>query len=879
MSLESLQQNYSDATGFVFDRTLTPPKYLGQAFLVSKSRAVTCASVVFNYTEAPWALSMNFVHPNITDGVKAVTLHNDFDKVAARKWYLAQTGTPGDQLVLPNDMASIALDFTKMEPQLDKVGELHRALTLPFTAEGVEASGNFKGAEFQSTLLNVLQSQRSGLLTIIDSRNIPIARIQVAPGLIQKCYYRGLLGEIAFFEFIYRKPGEGYYFQPIADFNWGNVRDITAPADALLEEAERRVNELPQMITYLGGNDSRYQQRVDTVDPAAVSENVQWLVERLWASLDGYMTVDKLSERVGADTYSVVQAMRELVNRGVISMINRATPFHASGMVGSPLVSHTDFEINAWDPLQCFYLDPLSGKPTWAQGNFFGVANALQPKNMLHTIALPNNIPGGLILKDYKLIGVHSCAHVPRAGQPTPPVKLYQMMWMGALLDISTKRTKIGVEDQEDVDGVAGLRTKMDGGEEGATPPEKLEKYVCTNCYSTNTQIGPCFNCGTLIEPPVVEAVPEDAKGKAVQKVAQLQKKYGLTKQQLMLAAAVVIGFPLIGLTWCQSPAPPPPVPGDPTIDTPTVHKPSEKAVEIATKFAGFKGTAPPGYWYEDTTELTKPQPSFGLFSDQSNQKVVFIVNDDMAPVNDLANFVGKPPFTDVYAAANTKDVKADEGNQILGDGNLHWFVGHYSKPNPNGGDIPALENILTGGYQSPVKGKSIIVVGRVLKATANQYDYKTTLWLCDQMAEDYTATGNRTKTGETKMVAPDGSGEAKPEAKAEKPIASDEDIDTFVTSLEPLLQEKLRIPDDLQELLKKHHPPKIKTTLTVGIDETGQVSKLEITKPGDYDSASSAVTKAVNACTPFADVPHTKDGSITVLVSLSQNKIKVEKP
>ena len=874
MSLESLQQNYADAIGYVLDRTVTPPKYLGQAFLVSKSRAVTCASILYNYTEAPWALTLHFPHPNVTDFIKSITLHNDFDKVAARKWYLAQTGTPGDQLILPNDMASLTLDFNRSDLDLAKVGELQRALSLPFTAEGVEASGNIRPTEFLDVLVNILQSQRTGLLTLIDSRNIPIARIQVAPGLIQKCYYRSLLGEIAFFELVYRKPAEGYYFQPISDFNWGNVRDITAPADALLEEAERRVAELPSMLTYLGGNDARYTQRVEVVDVNAVSENVQWLLDRLWGTLDGYMTVDKMSERVGADTYSVIQAMRELVNRGLISMINRATPFHCNGQVGSPLISHTDFEVNAWDPLQSFYLDNLSGKPTWAQGNFFGVANALQPKNMLHTIPLPNNIAGSLILKDYKLIGVHSAPHVPKAGQPTPPVKLYQMMWMGALLEMSSKR-KVGGEE-EDTQGLTGLRTKMDD-EVTTAPPDNVSRILCPNCFSSNTQAGPCFNCGTMIEVAAEEPEPEDAKGMAKAQVAKLQKKLNLTKPQMAIVAAAIIGFPLIGMTMCGDHHAPEEVVVDPNTPTKIEHRSSDKAVSIATKYAGFKGTAVPGYWYEDTLDKTKPSLSFGLYSEQSNQKVIFLVNDDMSPVNDLTNFVSKPPCTDL--AAESTDItafKIEENNQILGDGNLHWFVGKYaSTPLPNTND-PVKEEALIGAYPSPEKGKSIIVLGRALKPGV-AYDYKTTLWLCDQMAEDYTAVGNATRSGGGKMVAP-----AKSDKGAvveEKPAASEEEIDAFVEKLQPLIQEKLKLPDDIQELLKKKKPPKIKTQLAVKIDEQGNVTKLEITKPGDYDTATGALQRAVTTSAPFTEVPHTKAGEISVLVTLLADVIKVERP
>ncbi|MBI2811536.1 MAG: DUF4388 domain-containing protein [Candidatus Melainabacteria bacterium] len=879
MSLESIQQNYSDATGFVIDRTVSPPKILGQAFLVSKSRAVTCASSVFNYVEAPWALGLQFIHPDVTDSIKGITLHNDFDKVAARKWYLAQTGNPGDQLVLPNDMASLTLDFNQPNVEPDKIAELNRALSLPFSSEGVEASGNIRGIEFLSILQNVLQSGKEGLLTFMDSRNLPIGRIQVGGGNILKVYFRGLLGELAFFEMLYRKPAEGYSFQTTVPFNWGNVRDITAPAGALIEEAQRRVGELPSMLNYLGGNDARYQKRVETVDPAQVSENIQWLMERLWASIDGYMTLDKMSERVGADTYTVVQAMRECVNRAFVSMINRSTPFHCSQQVGTPLVSHTDFEVNAWDPLQAFYLDPLSGKPTWMQGNFFGVANALQPKNMLHTIAMPNNVPGALILKDYKLIGVHSGPHVPKPGTPLPPVKLYQMMWMGALLEMSTKRSKLDDSATgEQGSAISGLRGKLDIEEAAAAAAsaqdkEKLEKFVCPNCYSTNTKVGPCFNCGTVIEPPPPEPEAEGTKAKAVSEISKLQKKYNVTNQQLALVAAVVIGVPVFGFAFCGGGGTPPPAVTDTTTTTERVHKSSDKAVALATKYGGLQGTAVGGYWYEDTSDLTKPAQSFGLNSELSNQKVLFVIMDDMAPVQNLENFVGLPPFVDGIQRTKAEAAKVDEGNVLFGSDNLQWFVGKYERPPKEP------QEVLTAAYASPEKGKSVLVVGQAFDSTKG-YDPKITLGLLDSMAGEFTANGNSKRNGDKKPIvkkADPGSTDETP--VEEKPLATEKEVDEFVEGLATVIQPKLKTPDDIEELLKKKKPPKIKSSLAVVINEDGSVKKLEILEPGDFESATNALTRAVNAAVPYEGVPHTKDGQVAIVVKLDANKIKVERP
>ncbi len=882
MSLEQIQQNYADATGYVMDRTTNPPKILGQAFLVSKSRAVTCASVVYNYIEAPWALQVNFVHPDILLGVKSLALHNDFDKRLARTWYLSQTGNPGEQLVIANDMASLVLDPQLTEMSIDKVGELNRALTIPFSNEGVDASGSIQGGDLVPILSGVLQSQRTGLITLFDARNVPIARIAVGQGKILKVYYRGLLGELAFFELLYRKPAQGYAFQGQSNFSWGNVRDIIAPSDALIEEAVRRSQELPQLLAYLGGPDARYQKRIETIEPSQVSENIQWLLERLWEGLDGYMTIDRLSERVGADTYTVATAMRELVNKAVVSMINRATPFHCNGQLGQPLTSHTDFEVHAWDPLQAFYLDPISGRPTWMQGNFFGVANALQPKNMLHTVGLPVGVPGALVLKDYKLIGVHSGAHTPKPGQPAPPVKLYQMMWMGALLDMSTKKLRAQEEGQT-TSGFTRLRSANDEDEEAAPGAVAvLEKFVCPSCHMTNTKVGPCFNCGTPVEAPPPEQEPDTKLGKLAahpigKKVLDLKTQYNLSNKQLAIFGGIIVCFPLLLMTMCQ---PPPTATVSPTVQggAPTDQNPksSEKAVQMAVEYAGFSGTAIPGYWFTDTSELTKPAKSFGMESDQGNNKVIFEIMDDMAAVENLANFRNKPPMqTDI--AANEPDTQYDEHQSLLGSEKLATTVGEYSLLEDKTQKI----RILVGGFPSPQAGKSILVISRA-KDPAKPYDPRGTEFLIDQMEIVLKDRANK-MAGNSSVQAGKGHDDAvKPDDTkkgTEQPLASDADLDKYCTVIADAIRSKLKLPDDAQDEIKKEHFKKLKCTLNVAIDEDGKVTKLDLTKPAELDSIVQALQRAINACSPFENVPHTKNDSIDVLVKYDGKKLKVERP
>src|SRR5579883_2088365 len=226
--MQQLEYEFSTAIGFVMDKAIDPQKHVGQAFLVSKSRLVTNASSVFGYVEAPWALNVYFPFSDVRVGIKAVTLHNDFDKVAARAQYLAQAGTPGE--ISPtylNDIALLTIDPQPPDVPQDRVAELNRALSLPFSGEGVEASGNLRGTEFIQIINTALEAGREGLLTLFDARNIAVAHLLIASGQIQKVFYQQVMSsEMAFCELVYRAPGVGFAFKPGADINWGEVPDV-----------------------------------------------------------------------------------------------------------------------------------------------------------------------------------------------------------------------------------------------------------------------------------------------------------------------------------------------------------------------------------------------------------------------------------------------------------------------------------------------------------------------------------------------------------------------------------------------------------------------------------------------------------------------------
>lgn len=100
----------------------------------------------------------------------------------------------------------------------------------------------------------------------------------------------------------------------------GQMLSNHAPADRLVWEGMRRANELNSVYAQLGGKDARYQRVVQSLpNPASSSEEIRWMVGRLWEAMDGFLTLENLAERVGSDSYTVLVAVRELVNRGVFA--------------------------------------------------------------------------------------------------------------------------------------------------------------------------------------------------------------------------------------------------------------------------------------------------------------------------------------------------------------------------------------------------------------------------------------------------------------------------------------------------------------------------------------------------------------------------------
>jgi hypothetical protein len=311
----------------------------------------------------------------------------------------------------------------------------------------------------------------------------------------------------------------------------------------------------------------------------------------------------------------------------------------------------------------------------------------------------------------------------------------------------------------------------------------------------------------------------------------------------------------------------------------------------LASKSAGFKITPIPDWWYEDTSELTKPAPSFGVFSERTNEKLVFVKFDDMSPVANLTAFAGKPPYMIDGSVLTEKETEGilDHGEQVLGDATVKWILVRCT--NKDTVEV----RVFLASFPAMEKGQSFLVVGQKYDpASTSGFDHQVALATIDQLAADRTAKGNvkklasvdGTETSDDSATTGTGAAatsDADDDEDGARKAATAKDIEVFFDTVKEKVKSNLELPDWAQDELKKPKGTrkKWKVRLTVGVDKDGNLKRLEKQDMTDEDieKVSNSLENAIRASAPFKDVPRFKQPELRFMVKLSGEKVKVEKP
>lgn len=822
-------QSLADSTGLIYDRAVSPEKVIGQAWLISRGRVVTLASAVSHYADAPWALIIKFPHPNLTFAVRTVTTHPDFDRREARDYYLAQARGPLPPANFENDIATLALDSDVTVPEPEKVAELNRALSLPFEISSQDMSGAMRGGECMQILQSTLSTGRNGLLTMVDSRNAPFARISIRQTRIVRAQFENLFNEIAMCELVWRKPSGNFAFQPADNFRWpADVPEIVTPTEQIMAEAMRRVDELPRVVEMLGGPDVRFHKSTKLADFNSIPPGDRWVAERLWEVLDGYLPLHKIPERAGTDTYSTIKMLWDFATMGLIH-VNQTQPFHSSGQLGPLLVPAQELEISTWDQLTAMYVDPVSGGPASVTGNFFGSAHVLNNKSLLHTIPVPSIVQSAAIFKEGKLVGIHTGAANIR-GANMPPIALQRMMWIGSLNDLGTKRLRTTEANAEVAEMI-----------ESETDPQAVSQRVST---LRNRPLNESTKTSS------VQVLEEEETGPLAK----------FSKQQLALMSVVALGLGLMMMVGsfmmphggggppqqAEGPKPEQPKPVTP-VEIPNPEVGDQKSKEMAEHWAQFVGPPPNSFKYADTMKKTEPRESFGLLSEARNTDIIFIHWPNIAPLNNV-NVVSKS--LPVYR----KDRSENKDDYTGSTQHVNWAAAHYWEH-----ERQKMETYIVGTFPSSDPARCVVFVAKGAQEGTAVPDMAYPARIVEEMLA---------KKAAEKIQLP--SGGATPDVTdGPTTLATPQKLAEYRKKLAGIFKSNYKMPKVGEDADKR-------VGIAFTIDENSAVSGLVI-KPNSDEDFNHAIQKAFDSSNPLPPPPSTKNGKYSVTVWADGTNVTVD--
>jgi hypothetical protein len=835
-------QTLADSTALIYDRAMTPEKVVGQAWLISKGRVMTTASAVSNYSEAPWALVIKFPHPDVTYGVRTVQVHPDFNKREARDQYLNQAHGSQVPICFDNDVATLALDTDLSPPPPEKIAELNRALSVPFEISPRDMSGSMRPGDLPSILQSAITTGRSGLLTMVDVRNIPFARIGIRQARITRVVFNDLFNEVALCELLYRKPTGNFAFQPADEYPWpADLHELSTTAEQIVAEGVRRSEELPRVIEMLGGLDIRFAKATKYADFSTIKPNERWIAERLWEVLDGFLPLNRVAERIGADTYSTIKMVWEFANMGLISP-SQTRAFHSAGQVGPILVPAQDLELNCWDTITAFFLDPISSNPVQVSGNLFGPAKVLNNRTLLHTVTLPPGVTTAALIKDNKLIGIYSGTHSMRGGN-VPPIGLNRMTWVGALNELGAKRLRTS-----EVNAAEGVAEAVE------TPVEK--DPTISQRISLRSRAA---SMAAPAELPSIPLPPDEETGFLAK----------FTKQQLAMAAAGSLGLcfimMLFGMFSQPAPAPAPTATATSTATTtttatsPTTTATSgatataektelgdEKAAQIAKEAFGLP-LPPSGFKFQDSSEKTQPKPSFKLVSEHKNLELMFIQWPNQAPVLNLKLISKNPPFAEMNRASDYTDEFKGATPHVT------YVGGHYYM-----GEKHELGMAATGVIPGKDPNKCIVF-------TAKPFSGLTMgdLYAVANIIEEFVRinSANTETAADTKSA----------DTPADAGLATPEQLTDYRKKLASLIQANYKQP----KVAESSSDNKVGMLFT--IDSEGKVSELQM-KPNINEDYNKAFKRAYDASLPeIPPAPRTKTGKYALQIMVEGPNVTVE--
>lgn len=416
--------------GLLEDRCLSRESALGTVCLIDADRVATCAHLIVPYFNNLSALKVRFAQANHEFGVAEAFFHPEFDGRLAIELAERSLKEQLPPLALQK-FNVVVLRLTDEIPALSDAQK--RTINQKLSAEPIQdqgLSGDLEEVDLALVVQTLNNARRTGSLIICDERNLPRARLFCKDGRIANAQFGTVENERAIYQIFSQRLTGKFYFKSHPQPEWDAKGSIDRPADMLLIEAHRRLDEIPELLLQLGGEEAIVRRLIPELNVESISADVRNDAQMLWQHLDGTVPVARLWRVAKLDDYAVFKSLSELVKSGQVVASDAA----ASSLPLRPVRLGRHLALKPWDSIQIFGFDFGLDAARQASGKLLGVLANDDPSHLVHNVWLPDDAAGAPVLKDGLLIGVH-CGTLPTDRRLTGemPKTLSQFIWSDAL--------------------------------------------------------------------------------------------------------------------------------------------------------------------------------------------------------------------------------------------------------------------------------------------------------------------------------------------------------------------------------------------------------------------------------------------------------------
>ncbi len=423
----------SDSVGILVDRV--DGTALGNVWMIDEAKAATCAHLVFGYRTFLPALKVVFPGVGREYGVDSAIFHPRFDiKMAGM---LAQVALTEPMPNLPLQQYNAAV--LRLTPALSNITEdmsfrINKSLSLPLPPRDQGLGGNLGEIDLYVVIQTITNARKEGVLTICDDRNHPVARIFCQNGRLMYAQYANLVNEMAIYQIVAQDLKGNFFFWTANCPNWEVSKPIARPAEMLLIESHRRVDELKKVLAHIGDPSKCYVRTRPEPNVEVLPGEMKDYARMLWDLFDGGTPIKQLWQLANIDDCAIFQTLHELIKTKQIAPATEANN-QAEQAALNPLGLSVQAKLAPWDRITNVYRDSQSSQALVREGCLLGTIRENDPWHLVHNIRLVPKSAGSPILKDGQVIGMHCGKLPPDEFAENQEGSLQAMLWVDSVVE------------------------------------------------------------------------------------------------------------------------------------------------------------------------------------------------------------------------------------------------------------------------------------------------------------------------------------------------------------------------------------------------------------------------------------------------------------